>query len=687
MPDYFLSKAKLRAAASPCNSKNSYARFSQLGFRARCIRVWEIGCGPGKIVFRAGMGLGSFRSRWMNRVPTTFRALLVVGVTATCTLLLGCVMADPPLEFCPLEMRSISPAWVGSTSYGLFALLLGTSVLDFLYQRAADLQAASLPVQVARLGMLVAIGGLVSWGIGSLNSARRRGAGRQPDQEVLARPDDEVAAKAHQDQLAEEMHRRQLAEMALREREERVRMAVESTGIGTWDFNPLTGERNWSDRAKVMFGLSPDIDVSDVLYLERIHPEDRERAGRAVQRALDPSGNGAYEIDCRLVWPDGSIHWFIVRGQAFFEGRGPERRACRFIGTVFDITQRKHAEEALRASEVRLQAIVNNTSSLIYLKDSQGRYQMVNRRFEELFNTSQGQIIGKTDADVFPAEIAAKLQTNDRQVRDSGQTLEFEETVPREDGDRTYISVKFPVRDGAGNVSAVGGISTDITDRKRALEALEAEQELLRHTIEDQDHERQLVTYEILDGLVQYVAGALLQLESIRDQLNTSSVAEEIDKVVGTLQKAVVEGRRLINGIRTPVLDDWGVVAAIEQLIEEEDRAHVQMEFVQSSDVGRLAPNLEEAIYRITQEALTDIHKHSNSNSNKVRIELGRQENQVHLEIQDWGVGFTPSKNASGIHGLRGMMERARIVSGRCTLESAPGQGTRIVVDLPYTAR
>jgi len=499
------------------------------------------------------------------------------------------------------------------------------------------------------------------------------------------RPNDPAAGSEPLDQLAAEMHRRQLAEQALREREERVRMAVESTGIGTWDFNPLTGERNWSDRAKVMFGLPPDTDVTDVLYMDRMHPEDRERVGRAVQKALNPQGDGVYEVDCRLIWPDGSVHWFIVRGQAFFEGQGAERRPCRFIGTVLDITQRKHAEEALRASEDRLQAIVNNTSALVYLKDSQGRYLMVNRRFEELFDISSAEVIGKTDADVFPAEMAAKLQTNDRQVRDSGQPFEFEETALREDGDRTYISVKFPVRDEAGNVTAVGGISTDITDRKKALEALEVEQEMLRHTIEEQDHERQLVTYEIHDGLVQYAAGALLQLEAIRDQLKGSVVSEEIDKVVFTLQKAVVEGRRLINGIRTPVLDDWGAVAAIEQLIEEEDRAHVQMEFVQGDNVGRMTPPLEEAIYRITQEALTNIRKHSQSR--KVRVMLERRDDRVYLEIQDWGIGFTPSKSVSGVHGLRGMMERARIVAGRCTIDSAPGNGTRINVDLPYVAR
>jgi len=98
-----------------------------------------------------------------------------------------------------------------------------------------------------------------------------------------------------------------------------------------------------------------------------------------------------------------------------------------------------------------------------------------------------------------------------------------------------------------------------------------------------------------------------------------------------------------------------------------------------------MEPRIEEAIYRITQEALTNIGKHSQSKS--VRVELGRRGDRVHLEVRDWGVGFTPSNRSKGIHGLRGMTERARIVGGMCKIESSPGEGTRVVVDLPYLSK
>lgn len=229
------------------------------------------------------------------------------------------------------------------------------------------------------------------------------------------------------------------------------------------------------------------------------------------------------------------------------------------------------------------------------------------------------------------------------------------------------------------------GIVIDITDRKRASEALIEEQEMLRHTIEVQDQERQLIAYEIHDGLVQYATGALMQLESLQDQMKHEPVAERIAHVVDVLRKTVDEGRRIINGIHTTVLDDCGVVAAIQQLVEDEERAHVQVEFVNDEEVGRMAPNIELALYHITQEALTNVRKHSQSE--KVRVTLCRREDRVQLEVRDWGVGFVQTANSPGVHGLRGMAARAAIAGGTCTVQKAQGKGSQVIVDLPYLNR
>jgi PAS domain S-box-containing protein len=132
------------------------------------------------------------------------------------------------------------------------------------------------------------------------------------------------------------------AQEVLKGSEDRLRLAVESTGLGTWDYNPVTGELRWDERCKAVFGLPPDAEVDYEVFLAGLHPDDRERTDRVVRRALDPEGGGEYNIEYRTVGlADGVERWVAARGQAFFE----EGRAYRFIGTVLDITERKRAEE------------------------------------------------------------------------------------------------------------------------------------------------------------------------------------------------------------------------------------------------------------------------------------------------------------------------------------------------------
>ncbi len=132
-----------------------------------------------------------------------------------------------------------------------------------------------------------------------------------------------------------------------------------------------------------------------------------------------------------------------------------------------DRTKHKQLEDSLRESEERLRAILDNTTAVIYMKDIQGRYLLINRQFEILLNITRDQIRNRTDKELFPAEIAGALQANDRKVLESKIPLEFEEIVPIDDRQRTYLSIKFPLFNSTGAISAICGISTDITERKR----------------------------------------------------------------------------------------------------------------------------------------------------------------------------------------------------------------------------
>jgi PAS domain S-box-containing protein len=146
-------------------------------------------------------------------------------------------------------------------------------------------------------------------------------------------------------------------------------------------------------------------------------------------------------------------------------------------------TERQRAELACTQSEQRLQAILDNSATVISAKDLQGRHILVNRRYEELFRIRKADIIGRTDHDVFPADVAERFRENDRKVLDAGKPLAIEEEAPHEDGIHTYISVKFPLQDPDGKLAGVCGIATDITERKK----LEAASERLAAIVESSD--------------------------------------------------------------------------------------------------------------------------------------------------------------------------------------------------------
>jgi PAS domain S-box-containing protein len=161
--------------------------------------------------------------------------------------------------------------------------------------------------------------------------------------------------------------------------------------------------------------------------------------------------------------------------------RDEQDRIYRIIGTATDISDRKQIEEDLRASEQRLQSMLDNSTAVIYMKDTQGRYMTINQRYEALFHLDRNDVKGKTDRDIFPKEIADAFQANDREAIAAGVALEKEEIAPQDDGLHTYLTIKFPLFNTEGEIYAVCGMSTDISDRKAAeLELQQQKQDLAR---------------------------------------------------------------------------------------------------------------------------------------------------------------------------------------------------------------
>jgi PAS domain S-box-containing protein len=209
--------------------------------------------------------------------------------------------------------------------------------------------------------------------------------------------------------------------------------------------------------------------------------EANENAAETASHIQLTIKQGGDQFESRHRRKDQSI-WHVEVSATFSEANGGT-----FVTFLRDITKRKLAEIALQQSEARLRAITDNAGAIIFEKDLAGRYVHINRLYEERFHLTRDQVLGKTDHEIFPRETADAFVENDQQVICFGQAIEIEELVPHEDGMHTYISAKFPLKAPSGEIYAVCGIATDISDQKKAEAEIKASEQRFRDMVNTTD--------------------------------------------------------------------------------------------------------------------------------------------------------------------------------------------------------
>jgi len=216
-------------------------------------------------------------------------------------------------------------------------------------------------------------------------------------------------------------------------------------------------------------------------------------------------------------------------------------------------------------------------------------------------------------------------------------------------------------------------IARDITGRKQA--------ELL-------EEERRLIAYELHDGLAQMVISTHQHLQAFaaRHRPRAQRTRAELDRVLDLARRSVTEIRRVIAGLRPTALDDFGLATALRMHVAALQADGWEISYQESLGARRLTPTTETVLYRVAQEALTNVRKHAQTT--RVAVTLGYDEHWLRLEVQDWGCGFEPADALAGAGlgeriGLRGMRERAAILGGRWLVHSSPGKGALIVAEIP----
>jgi PAS domain S-box-containing protein len=365
-------------------------------------------------------------------------------------------------------------------------------------------------------------------------------------------------------------------------------------------------------------------------------------------------------------------------------------KLLRTAVVITDITELKHAERALRKSEAQYRALVESCPDPVVMIDLQGKTVFASQRAVEQHRVVDADaLIGRSAAEFVAESDRDKYRESIGRLIEDGVHRNVEYTFLRDDGSKFEAEVSSSVIwDAAGRPEAMMAVYRDISDRKRAEEALREEQESLRRLLQASDRERELITYDIHDGVAQQLLGALLHLEAVskRESDLAEDVKGQFDAGLGALRRASAEARSLMNRMRTPVLQRFGIRPAIADFIDQfTDRPDApEIIYRCEADFGRLEPVLENTIFRVAQEAITNACVHSNADL--VRVSLTQQNEEVTMEVQDDGIGFdvAEKKNRFGLHGIR---ERVRLLGKALAIESEPGRGTCIRATFPLIFR
>jgi PAS domain S-box-containing protein len=389
-------------------------------------------------------------------------------------------------------------------------------------------------------------------------------------------------------------------EDALLRQRERADFVGEGSDVGFW-FCDLPFDRViWDKRVKKHFWLPPDdTPVTMEIFYSLLHPDDREPTRQAIENSI--KNNQQYDVEYRTIAPDGRQRWVRANGRAFYNEAG---KPVRFDGITQDITARKQAEEALKASEARYRELAGTLEQQVQMRTRQLR-----ERSEELMRTSE------------------ELQIL------SGRLLQV------------------------------------------------------------QDEERRRIARDLHDSSGQILTAIGLDLANIAE----SAKSEKIRAIAPQLQAQVEESQKLVDllhrELRTttyllhpPLLDETGLFSAISWYVQGmTQRSGVNIEFDFAQDFGRLSREMELLVFRLVQESMTNIHRHSGSKTAGIRIR--RLADAITVEIEDHGRGIQPEKLAeieSGVSGLgiRAMRERLRQFGGELKIQSN-GSGTRVFVTIP----
>jgi two-component system, NarL family, sensor histidine kinase UhpB len=428
-----------------------------------------------------------------------------------------------------------------------------------------------------------------------------------------------------------------------------------------------------------LFGASDPEEVLGKSPLDLFHPDTHAHIRDRVARVL--AGETAPLIEQKLVRLDGTITDVEVTGALLDDGEG---RAIQVI--VRDITERKRAEAALRESEERLTLAFAGAQEGVWDWNLETGVVVYSHRWKQMLGYSDDEIephVSAWERLLHPDDRVRAAQLNESVAR-GARTYEGEFRLRHKAGHYVHVlSRGFPVRrEPDGPIVRIVGTHFDLTARKQA-ETERARTELLARLVFAQEDERRRIAREMHDQFGEQLTALARRIGMLKDACaSRTELREQIDALEAIAHQIDRDVDHLVWELRPTALDDLGLRAALTNYVQDWSKRVGISAHLHTSGLwnNRLPSDAETTLYRIAQEALTNVAKHSRAGT--VEVILERRADHVVLIVEDDGVGFNPGGESTGEpgFGLLGMQERAALVGASLQIESAVGQGTTILV-------
>jgi PAS domain S-box-containing protein len=493
--------------------------------------------------------------------------------------------------------------------------------------------------------------------------------------------------------MGQDVTLRKRAEEALRESEERFRQLAENIRDLFWIKTPdLKRAIYFSPSYENISGRSREEAYQAFGYLnflKRVVPEDRERIAQFMERPVEAE----FEIEYRIMHPDGSVHWVCDRG---FPIRDQSGQIYRVAGIIHDITESKAAERALRESEERFRQLTENIHEVFWLRSPDLKHLLyLSPIYEKVYGQSTEAVYAQgIDLDVIHSEDRSRVMEMIENFQAGEFEIEYRIVIPATGEVRWLRDRGFPIRNQAGQIYRIGGVAEDITDRKKAEERLDASSEQLRALSASlqsaREEEAARIAHQIHDELGGILTGLKWELETLDKMLHQpadpgslKAMEDKLAVMAGLTDTTINAVRRIASELRPSILDDLGLIEAVEwQTQQFQARTGIECHCDCSLQSIPLNDRQCTALFRIVQEALTNILRHAQAT--RVEVAMRVVDDLLELTVSDNGRGITPAETLSKKSlGLLGMRERAHLIGGRVDITGLPGGGTTVQVRVP----